>query len=180
MKRMQQIVVGSIGVLALVGVTAFAAGPDASVGTPCGPGGGFGGGHGGMGMMYGGAGPGGYRGMGGMGAGMMGGWQGGGRLAALDLSDAQRKQIAQIAQETAQARQQLMASMHQQRWGMGGMFGPGAVDEQAARKAFDSMTATRKAMFELALTERQRIDAVLTPAQRSEQRAPRQPDAGGR
>ena len=34
---------------------------------------------------------------------------------------------------------------------MHGMFGPGPLDEEAAREAFESMASTQKAMFELSL-----------------------------
>ena len=127
-----------------------------------------GGGYGpGPGMMGGfGGGGGGY----GMGPGMMGGAYGTEALAGLDLSADQRKQIAQIQEETAKARWQLMGTMHEQDYRMYGMMDMGSVDEAAARKAFDAMAATQKAMFELSLGARKRIDAVLTPEQREKLR----------
>ena len=112
-------------------------------------------GHGGYGM-----GPGGY----GMGPGMMGGY-GGADYWGLDLTAEQRKKIEQIQEETAQARWQLMGAMHQQGYHMHGMFGPGSLDEQEARKAFQVMTDTQKAMFELTLGARKRVEAVLTKEQ---------------
>jgi Spy/CpxP family protein refolding chaperone len=143
----------------------------AAVAQPYGMGQGMmGGGGGGYGMgpgMMGGNGPGGY-GM--MGPGMMGGGYGLEALAGLDLSAEQRKQIAQIQEETAKARWQLMGSMHEQDYHMYGMMGMGSLDEAAARKAFDAMAATRKAMFELSLGARKRVDAVLTPEQREKLR----------
>jgi Spy/CpxP family protein refolding chaperone len=126
-------------------------------------------GGGGYGMgpgMVGGYGPGGY----GMGPGMMGGGYGTEALAGLDLSAEQRKQIAQIQEETAKARWQLMGTMHEQDYHMYGMMGMGSLDEAAARKAFDSMAATQKAMFELSLGARKRINDVLTPEQREKLR----------
>src|SRR5574337_1213245 len=105
----------------------------------------------------------------GMGPGMMGGY-GGDAYAGLDLSPEQRQKIADIQQEAAKAMWQLMGTMHEQRYHMYGMFGPGAPDEQSARKAFESMTATRKAMFELQLSARKKIDAVLTDDQRAQLR----------
>jgi Spy/CpxP family protein refolding chaperone len=51
---------------------------------------------------------------------------------------------------------------------MNGVFGPGPLDEAAARKAFQAMSETRQAMFELQLEARKKIDAVLTPEQREQ------------
>jgi len=127
------------------------------------------GGGGGYGMgsgMMGGYGPGGY----GMGQGMMGGGYAAEALLGLDLSAEQRKQIAQIQEESAKTRWQLMGTMHSQESHMHGMFGPGPLDEEAARKAFESMASTQKAMFELSLGARKRIDAILTPGQREQLR----------
>lgn len=100
------------------------------------------GGSGGYGMgrgMMGGHGPGGY----GMGPGMMGGGYAAEALLGLDLSAEQRKQIAQIQQEAAQSRWQLMGTMHSQESHMQGMFGAGPLDEAAARKGlrFDGRDA---------------------------------------
>jgi len=130
-------------------------------------GGNGGGGYGmGPGMMGGGFGPGG----GGMGPGMMWGGYGGEALAGLNLTPEQRKQIADIQEETRKAAWQLMGSMHEQDYHMNGMFGAGPFDEAAARKAYDAMAASHKAMFELSLGARKRIDAVLTPDQREQLR----------
>ena len=120
---------------------------------------------GGYGMGQGMMGGGGY----GMGPGMMGGGYGAG-FWGLDLSPEQRKRIAQIRDETMQAQWKLMGDMHQQRFHMHDFFGPGALDEQAARKAFQAMTETQKAMFENSLQARKRIDAVLTKEQREQLR----------
>ena len=104
-----------------------------------------------------------------MGPGMMGG-DGGEAYAGLDLSAEQRKKIADIQQATAKAQWQLMGTMHEQGYHMYGMVGPGAIDEAAARKSFETMTETRKAMFEMQLEARKKIDAVLTPQQREQLR----------
>jgi Spy/CpxP family protein refolding chaperone len=144
----------------------------AAVAQPYGPGmmGGYGGGPGaygmGPGMMGGyGGGPGGY----GMGPGMMWGY-GADAYAGLNLSAEQRQKIADIQEQTSKAMWQLMGTMHDQGYHMYGMFGPGAGDEQAARKAYDAMAATQKAMFELQLGARKKIDAVLTQEQREQLR----------
>jgi len=147
---------------------------------PYGPGmmGGYGGGWGmGPGMM------GGYGGGWGMGPGMMGGYgpgggagpgmmrgYGGDAYADLDLSADQRKKISDIREQTGKAMWQLMGTMHEQDYHMNGMMGPGALDEQAARKAYESMAATHKAMFDMQLEARRKVDAVLTPEQRDKLR----------
>jgi Spy/CpxP family protein refolding chaperone len=139
------------------------------------------GGHGpgGYGMgpgMMGGYGPGGY----GMGPGMMGGYGPGGYgmgpgmmwrqdrgiYQGLGLTAEQSKKIDQIQEETAKARWALMGTMHQQGFHMHDMFGPGPLDEQEARKAFQAMSDAQKAMFDLHLDARKRINAVLTKEQR--------------
>jgi Spy/CpxP family protein refolding chaperone len=132
----------------------------------------------GPGMMggYGGYGPGGY----GMGPGAMGGYgmgpgtmwgYGANAYAGLDLSAEQRRKIADIQEQAASAMWQLMGKMHQQGYHLYGMFGPGPLDEQAARKAYESMAATQKAMFEAQLDARKKIDAVLTHEQREQLRS---------
>lgn len=124
---------------------------------------------------------GGYGGYG-MGSGMMGGYGGGGMgpgmmfgyadeaYAGLNLTPEQRKKIADIRQDTSKAMWQLMGTMHEQGYHMQGMFGPGALDESAARKLFQTMTETQKAMFEMQLEARKKIDAVLTKEQREQLR----------
>jgi Spy/CpxP family protein refolding chaperone len=126
--------------------------------------GGYGPGYGmGPGMM-GGYGPG-Y----GMGPGMMGGFGPGFGYGA-DLTDEQRDKIAEIRQELADKHWELMGKMHRQGGPMSEAFGPGPIDEKAARKAFDEMAAAQKQMFELSLQARKRIDMVLTPEQREQMR----------
>jgi Spy/CpxP family protein refolding chaperone len=58
--------------------------------------------------------------------------------------------------------------MHQQGGPMYEAFGSGAVDEKAARKAYETMAEAQKQMFDLSLQARKRIDAVLTPEQREQ------------
>jgi len=106
----------------------------------------------------------------GMGPGMMGGDLSEGAYASLKLSPEQRKQITAIQQETSKAMWQMMGTMHEQGFHMHGMFGPGAFDEAAARKAFQTMQETQKAMFEMQLQARQRIEGVLTKEQREQLR----------
>ena len=126
--------------------------------------GGYGGGYGmGPGMM---GGSGGGRGMG---PGMMGGWDIE-AYAGLKLSPEQKKQIATIQQDNRKAMWQLMGTMHEQDYHMHDLFGPGAVDEAAARKGFEQMQATQKAMFDLRLDAQKKINAVLTNEQREQLR----------
>ena len=122
-------------------------------------------GHGGYGMGYG-MGPGMGPGMGyGTGPGTMWG-NAGNAYAGLDLTAEQRKQIADIEQEASRAVWQQMGAMHEQGYRMNGMFGPGPLDEDAARKSFQAMSDARKAMFETQLQARKKIDALLTGEQR--------------
>ena len=146
----------------LVGVAATVALAGVAVAQPqgMGPGmmSGYGGGYGmGPGMMGGGS----Y----GMGPGMMFGYTND-AYAGLDLTPAQQKTIASINEQASQAMWQLMGTMHGQGYHMQGMFGPGPVDEAAARKSFQTMAETQKAMFELQLDGRKKIDAGLTKDQR--------------
>lgn len=135
--------------------------------------------YGGMGPgMMGGFGPGGGPGYGqgygpgygpgyGMGPGMMGGY-GPGCGYGPDLSADQRSKIAEIQQEVAGKRWALMEKMHEEGGPMYQAFGPGPIDEKAARKAYESMAESQKQMFELQLQARKKIDAVLTPEQREQ------------
>jgi len=115
-----------------------------------------------------------------MGQGMMGGVYGMGQrmdtdmmfgytneaYAGLDLTLEQQKSIASIHEQSYKAMWPLMGTMHGQGYHMQGMFGPGPLDEAAARKSFQTMAETQKAMFELQLDARRKIDAVLTKDQR--------------
>ena len=130
----------------------------------------YGGGHSMMGGY--GMGPGtmsGYAGGHGMGPGMMGGY-GSDAYAGLKLSAEQRKTITAIQQEASKTTWQLMGSMHEQGYHMQGMFGPGELDEAAARKAFQTMQEAQKTMFGLQLEAHKKIDAVLTKEQRDQLR----------
>lgn len=111
----------------------------------------------------------------GMGRGMMGSGMGINMMGAyadayegLDLTPAQRRQIADIEQSTAKAMWQLMGTMHDERYRMLGTIAPGKMDDAAAQKAFAAMEATHKAMFELQLHARKQVDAVLTDKQRAQ------------
>jgi Spy/CpxP family protein refolding chaperone len=146
-----------------------------------GPGEGYGPGYGmGPGMMGGygpgyGMGPGMMGGYGpgyGMGPGMMGGYGPWGY--GVDLTAEQRAKLAEIRQDMQRKQWALMGKMHEQGSPMYDAFAGGKFDEQAARKAFDAMTALRKQMFENWLEARKRMDAVFTPEQREQmQRGPR-------
>jgi len=97
----------------------------------------------------------------GMGSGAMGGY--GDCQFGRNLSSAQRKKIAEIQQEFAQKRWQLMAEMHQQSGPMYQLFASKPTDEKAVRGAYEAMAEAHKQMFEAALQARKRIEAVLTP-----------------
>jgi Spy/CpxP family protein refolding chaperone len=103
----------------------------------------------------------------GMGPGMMGGF-GPGFGYGVDLGDEQRAKISAIQQELAQKHWEQMGSMHQQGGPMSQAFGPGPIDEKAARKAYEAMAEAQKQMFEISLQARKRFDAVLTPEQREQ------------
>jgi Spy/CpxP family protein refolding chaperone len=156
-----------LGTAAVVFSQPYGMGPGGGYGPGAGMGpgmmGGYGGGYGmGPGMM----GPGMMGGGFGMGPGMMGGY--GGYGYGLDLSDEQRAKIGEAQQEFAQKHWELMGRMHQQGGPMSYAFGPGAIDEKAARKAYEAMADAQKQMFELSLQTRKKIDAVLTPEQREQ------------
>lgn len=114
----------------------------------------------------------------GMGPGMMGGYGGEGMgpgpmyggtdapLAGLALTQEQRKKITDLRAEASQAMWELMGTMHRQGHRMRGMYGPGAYDEAAARKAYQAMSEAQQAMFEMRLDLRKKIEAVLTEEQR--------------
>ena len=95
-----------------------------------------------------------------MGQGMMGDGYG-----AIKLSEEQRAKIAEIRRELAGKQRELMAKMHDQRVDMHDL---GSVDEAAARKAYDEMSAARKELFEATLAARSRIAALLTDEQRKQ------------
>ncbi|MEO6660293.1 MAG: Spy/CpxP family protein refolding chaperone [Burkholderiaceae bacterium] len=105
----------------------------------------------------------------GMGPGMMGGY-GNEAYAGLKFSAEQQKKITAIRQETSKAMWQQMGTMHEQGYHMNGMFGPGPLDEAAARKAFQTMQETQKTMFDMQLEAHKKIDATLTQEQRDQLR----------
>jgi Spy/CpxP family protein refolding chaperone len=89
----------------------------------------------------------------------------------VEQPEAQRRsaqKIADIRSISSKAMWQLMGTMHEQDGHMQGMHSPGAVDEAAARKSFQTMTETRQAMFDLQLDTRKKIDGVLTKEQREQ------------
>ena len=100
-----------------------------------------------------------------MGAGMMCGYSSD-AYAGLDLTAEQQKAIAAVREQASRAMWQQMGTMHGQGYRMQGVFGPGELDEAAARKSFQAMADSQKAMFELQLDARRKIDAVLTNDQR--------------
>jgi Spy/CpxP family protein refolding chaperone len=104
----------------------------------------------------------------GMGGAMM---MGGYGLALPDLTNEQRTQIAEIQKEFGRKQWALMGQMHEQRWQSGDALRGGQLDEQAARKAYDTMAAVRKQMFENSLEARKRINSLLTPQQREKLRS---------
>jgi len=163
-----------LGTAAAVFSQPYGMGPGGGYGPGYGMGPGMMGGYGPGGMgpgMMGGFGPGAGMGPGmmggyGMGPGMMGGY--GGYGYGPDLSPEQRAKISEIQQEFAQKHWELMGSMHRQGGPMYEAFGPGAIDEKAARKAYESMAEAQKQMFEASLQMRKKIDGVLTPEQREQ------------
>jgi Spy/CpxP family protein refolding chaperone len=123
-------------------------------------------------------GPGMYGGMMGGGAmmggpGMMGG-QGAGNFdchdgyAALNLTSEQRAKIADIQRELWRKRQEIMSRGHQRGAYMRDPLALASLDEAAARKSFDAMSAAMKQMFDASLDAGKRINAVLTDEQRSQ------------
>lgn len=174
MKHATKILAAAATVLALSACSPVASQPE-GYGPGSGPGWGMmGPGYGpGPGMMGPGYGPGaGMMGQGygyGPGPGMMGGWGGGFGALPPDLTNEQRTQIGQIANDMRTRQWPLMQQMHALMWGTGGP-GTGAFDEQAERHDYDQVAALQKQMFENMLDARKRIDAVLTPQQRDELR----------
>ncbi len=130
----------------------------------------------GQGMMGQGMGPGmmGPGMMGGHGShGMMGQGMGPGMMGAapqLKLTEEQRSKISLIQREASREHWTLMGKMHDQHYRMHDVLGSGKLDESAARKAFDEMSAVRKQMFQGMLDTRKKIDAVLTDEQRRQLR----------
>ena len=167
MKRVNKIIAGAAGALALVAVTAFAAAPDGTFG-PCGGPGAAG--YGPMGMMYGGTGPSGH---GAMGPGARGGMWGGGfgfmseqRLANLktELKITTQQEPAWKAFAAKVAEQaSLMQAMHAQRGQA-----PGTDTTAPANMASHIGWMTQRlAGMQAMNTSLTDLYAVLTPQQRS-------------
>lgn len=97
-------------------------------------------------------------------------WGYGGWGYGVELSPEQRTKIADIQQDVAHRRWELMEKLHAEAGPMYEASGFGAFDEQAARKAYDAMADAHKQMFESWLDARKRIEAVLTPEQREQLR----------
>jgi Spy/CpxP family protein refolding chaperone len=141
---------------------------------------GRGGGYGyGMGPgMMGGYGPGGGYGYGmgpgmmgygyGMGPGMM--WGYGPGYYSLNLSDEQRRKIADIQQEQWKKQWALMSAMHELRFKQFEAEESGKSGDADERKTYQAFADLRKQMFENSLETRKRVDAVLTKEQRDQLR----------
>ena len=87
-------------------------------------------------------------------------------LERLELSDAQRAEIARIQEETWRLHGALMGRMHEQ---MGAHHrSRGWPDAAADRAEYEAMSALHKQMFESMLEARRRVLEVLTPAQREQ------------
>jgi Spy/CpxP family protein refolding chaperone len=127
----------------------------------------------GPGMMGGGFGPGmmGGYGMGGPGmmggAGMMGGY-GYHALAGLDLTDAQRKQVITIQDDTRKKNWAAMGAMQDEMAKMRDGFWSGERDRKAILAANRRMFDIRQQMLENSLDAADRIEKVLTPEQREQ------------
>lgn len=109
----------------------------------------------------------------GMDGGMMGGQDAGnfdchGGYAGLNLTSEQRAKIADIQRDLWRKRQEIMSRGHQQGFYMRDPLALASLDEAAARKSFDAMSAAMKQMFEASLDAGKRINAVLTDEQRSQ------------
>ena len=99
----------------------------------------------------------------GMGPGMM---HGSGYGYGVDWTPGQRAKILEIEQRVAQQHWDLMGKMHQQGYRGAQVYRDGKFDEQAARKNYDAMEASRKQMFEAWLTAQKEMNALLTVDQR--------------
>lgn len=88
----------------------------------------------------------------------------------LNLTDAQRAQLAQIRKDLHRQQQALMAQMP--RPGGAALAQGGEIDEQAERQAYDARAAIRRQLFENSLQARKRIHSLLTPQQRQQWLSP--------
>jgi len=129
-----------------------------------GPGARGGWGYGGMGPgMMGGPGTmGGYGRGSGMGPGMMGG----GAVLALDLTDAQRKQVLAIQDETRKKNWGVMGAMHDEMYTLRDALSTGERDRAKITAANKRVAELRQQMLDNRLDAADRIEKVLTPQQR--------------
>jgi Spy/CpxP family protein refolding chaperone len=111
----------------------------------------------------------------GMGPGMMGGMGGpmglpnARALAALDLTDAQRKQLVAIEDETRKKNWTSMGAMHDEMAKVRDAFWVGEKRDRAAILAGNKrMFDIRQQMLETSLDAADRIEQVLTPQQRAQ------------
>ena len=116
-------------------------------------------------------------GYGGMGPGMMGGYgrgygmggpgmMGGGAVLALDLTDAQRKQVLAIQDETRKKNWAAMGSMHDEMYKLRDALSTGERDRTKIAAANKRMSELRQQMLDNRLDAADRIEKVLTPQQR--------------
>jgi Spy/CpxP family protein refolding chaperone len=114
--------------------------------------------------------------MGGRGMGMMGGpgfgmgMMGYGALAALDLSEAQRKQVVAIQDEVRKKNWAAMGSMQDEMAKLRDAMWAGERDRAAILAANKRMFEIRQQMLENTLDAADRIEKVLTPQQRAQLR----------
>jgi len=111
----------------------------------------------GPGMMGGGSG---Y----GMGPGMMGGY-GMGSLGALDLTEAQQKNINQIQDETRKKHWELMGKMMDEQARLRDLYAAPKRDSAAIDNANKTIGQMQQQMYESSVNAHQRIEAVLTKEQ---------------
>jgi Spy/CpxP family protein refolding chaperone len=177
MSALRKSLMAGMTALALGAAGASAQPPDA----PPAPGWGMGGygpgargGYGGMGPgvmggpgMMGGYGRGYGRGYG-MGSGMMGGpgMMGGGALFALDLTEAQRKEVLAIQDETRKKNWTAMGAMHDEMAKLRDALWSGERDRAKIAAANRRMFELRQQMLDNRLDAAERIEKVLTPQQR--------------
>lgn len=110
-----------------------------------------------------------HQGMGGMGGwGMMNNWgMMGPDWRALDLSAEQRKKIEAIRRELRDKQFALMDQMHDSMHSTS-FYRGGSFDEQAARRAYQTVEKMHRQMFENMLDAQKRMDALLSPQQRQQ------------
>ena len=169
MNKLKALAIATIAALAIGAAVVYAQesapyrwGPGMMAG-PGGPGSGWGPGYrGGFGMM---GGP-------GMGAGMMGygmGFMSPRTLAALDLTEAQRKQVVAVQDEVRKKNWAAMGAMQDEMVKVRDAFWAGEKRDRAAILAANKrMFEIRQQMLENSLDAADRIEQVLTPQQRAQ------------